>query len=618
MAKIGELYYDITAKDSGLAKVLEKVKKELDGADNAVVKLTDKVGDLGKLSDAFGETGKTVEQVKSQLRELNRIWEKTALTDTSGQKALIDRYKELSEVLNKYGKSADDVLKKEKQSVDTKRTFEQVIGMEIKTMNDLNAKLSEVRRVRNELVVTDANYVQSMQKLMQIETSLIDKQRQAAEIGKIVKTVDQQITEELAKRPKTIEAIIASQKRLKELYGKLDSPDTSNRAEQLKERYKQLSEELAKYGTIVPKITKEEMTFEKAMAMQSKTIGEMIAKQKALKEARLQADVSGKGGRYQVEQMNKEYERLNNTLKEYGVKEQRINETLLGKSRILSQVRNELGMYLSVYAAQRFLSEMVKIRGEYELQQTALGAILGSASDANKLFLQVQELGLKSPFSTLDLISYTKQLSAFKVATEELFDTTKALADISAGVGVDMSRLVLAFGQVRAASVLRGTEVRQFTEAGIPLVDELAKKFEELNGKAITTGEVFDKISARQVPFEMVRDILFDMTKAGGMFYNMQEIQAETLKGKIENLRDAYEKSLNTIGEGNSGVLVGAADAARFLVSNLDELVKAIKVLVAVYGIYRTAQILDTATTLGLAGATVKLVAMTNALTIAQ
>ena len=79
---------------------------------NAVVKLTDKVGDLGKLSDAFGETGKTVEQVKSQLRELNRIWEKTALTDTSGQKALIDRYKELSEVLNKYGKSADDVLKK--------------------------------------------------------------------------------------------------------------------------------------------------------------------------------------------------------------------------------------------------------------------------------------------------------------------------------------------------------------------------------------------------------------------------------------------------------------------------------------------------------------------------
>lgn len=472
MAKIGELYYDITAKDSGLAKVLGNIKKELKDADNAVVSFT-KGADSALISAAFEKTGRTVEQMKNQLTALRSVWSKMATDDVAGQQRISDRYREISD-------------------------------------------------------------------------------------------------------------------------------------------------ELERLGVIMPKLIRTEMTFEKAMAMQSKTIGEMIAKQKALKEARLQADVSGKGGRYQVEQMNKEYERLNNTLKEYGVKEQRVNETLLGKSRILSQVRNELGMYLSVYAAQRFLSEMIKIRGEYELQQTALGAILGSASDANKLFLQVQELGLKSPFSTLDLISYTKQLSAFKVATEELFDTTKALADISAGVGVDMSRLVLAFGQVRAASVLRGTEVRQFTEAGIPLVDELAKKFEELNGKAITTGEVFDKISARQVPFEMVRDILFDMTKAGGMFYNMQEIQAETLKGKIENLRDAYEKSLNTIGEGNSGVLVGAADAARFLVSNLDELVKAIKVLVAVYGIYRTAQILDTVTTLGLAGAKVKLVAITNALTIAQ
>ena len=168
-------------------------------------------------------------------------------------------------------------------------------------------------------------------------------------------------------------------------------------------------------------------------------------------------------------------------------------------------------------------------------------------------------------FSTLDLVGYVKQLAAFKVETNELFDTTKALADISSGLGVDMSRLVLAFGQVRAASVLRGTEIRQFTEAGIPLVDELAKKFTELNGQVVTTGEVFDLISTRQVPFEMVRDILFEMTEAGGMFYNMQEIQAETLKGKIANLRDAYEKMLNELGTGSQGVLTGAVDVTRLL-----------------------------------------------------
>lgn len=468
MAKIGELYYDITAKDSGLAKVLGNIKKELKDADNAVVSFT-KGADSALISAAFEKTGRTVEQMKNQLTALRSVWSKMATDDVAGQQRISDRYREISD-------------------------------------------------------------------------------------------------------------------------------------------------ELERLGVVMPKLIRTEMTFEKAMAMQSKTIGEMIAKQKALKEVRLQADVSSMGGRFQVEQINKEYGRLNNTLKEYGVKEQRVNETLLGKSRILSQVRNELGMYLSVYAAQRFLSEMIKIRGEYELQQTALGAILGSASDANKLFLQVQELGLKSPFSTLDLISYTKQLSAFKVATEELFDTTKALADISAGVGVDMSRLVLAFGQVRAASVLRGTEVRQFTEAGIPLVDELAKKFEELNGKAITTGEVFDKISARQVPFEMVRDILFDMTKAGGMFYNMQEVQAETLKGKVENLRDAYEKVLNTIGK-TGGVLGAGVDITRALITNLDKFAKVLGIAVTAYGIYNAALLVDNVTSLTSIGIRKKQIAINALLT---
>ena len=197
---------------------------------------------------------------------------------------------------------------------------------------------------------------------------------------------------------------------------------------------------------------------------------------------------------------------------------------LLGQSRILSQLKGELGAYLSIYAVQRFISEMIRVRGEYQMQQTALSAIIGEATKAEEIFGRIQALGLLSPFSTLDLVGYVKQLAAFKVETNELFDTTKALDDISSELGVDMSRLVLAFGQVRAASVLRGTEVRQFTEAGIPLVDELAKKFTELNGQVVTTGEVFDLISTRQVPFEMVRDILFEMTEAGGMFYNMQEI----------------------------------------------------------------------------------------------
>ena len=196
-------------------------------------------------------------------------------------------------------------------------------------------------------------------------------------------------------------------------------------------------------------------------------------------------------------------------------------------------------------------------------------------------------MAVKSPFQFGELVSYTKQLSAFSVPYNELYDTTKRLADLSAGLGVDMSRLVLAYGQVRSASVLRGQELRQFTEAGIPLIDELAKKFTKLTGEATSAGDIFDKISRREVSFQMVKDIFTDLTSEGGKFYMMQEKQAESLAGKISNMKDSYQLILNSIGEGNSGIMKDSIELLTSMMSNWESIAKVLKVLVATYGTYR-------------------------------
>lgn len=141
-----------------------------------------------------------------------------------------------------------------------------------------------------------------------------------------------------------------------------------------------------------------------------------------------------------------------------------------------------------------------------------------------------------------------------------MYDTTKRLADISAGVGVDMGRIILAYGQVRSAEFLKGTELRQFTEAGIPLLEQLRKKFEELGETGITVGDVFDKISKREVSFQMVKDVLWDLTNEGGQFYNMQGALADTLAGKLSNLRDAYDVMLADIAESNNNTLSKGLD----------------------------------------------------------
>lgn len=263
------------------------------------------------------------------------------------------------------------------------------------------------------------------------------------------------------------------------------------------------------------------------------------------------------------------------------------NEEAKHQSTLMRSLQGAVGAYFSIDGARRFVTELSRITGEFEKQQVALRAILQDTDGADVIFEKIKNLAVVSPFSVLDLTSYAKQLSAFSVPLDEIYDTTKMLADVSAGQGVDMSRVVLAYGQIRSASFLRGQEVRQLTEAGIPILDELAKQFEVLEGHAVSVGEVFNRISARQVPFEMVEKAFKDMTSEGGKFYEMQEVLSETLAGKISNLRDSYEIMMSSIGNANSGVLKGAIDRLTKMMSNYEQIGKDLVALAGAYGIYK-------------------------------
>jgi hypothetical protein len=251
---------------------------------------------------------------------------------------------------------------------------------------------------------------------------------------------------------------------------------------------------------------------------------------------------------------------------------------------LMGQLASQMSMFLSIYTLKRFISGIAEIHGEFQKTKIALGSILNDTAKANELFQQLKSLAVVSPYQFKDLTSFTKQLSAFSFPTDELYDMTKRLADVSAGLGVDMGRIILAVGQVRSASYLRGQELRQFTEAGVPLLDELAKKFTELRGEVVDTGQVFDKISKREVPYEMVRDIMYDLTNEGGKFYKMQEELAGTLAGKISNLTDAYNIMQDEIGKmGMGNFMGGAVDATKKLMLNWKEISVLIASVIAAF-----------------------------------
>lgn len=229
-----------------------------------------------------------------------------------------------------------------------------------------------------------------------------------------------------------------------------------------------------------------------------------------------------------------------------------VAEAASQSNKYLDQIRNQMASYVSLYGAERLLRNVITIGGQFEVQHVALQNILGDVQEANTLFSQLQSLAVESPKTFQELTSYAKQLSAYQIPANELYDTTKRLADMSSGLGVDMNRLILAYGQVRSAAVLRGQELRQFTEAGIPMVQALADKFTEMNGKITTTADVFKLISQRAVSFEMVKEVLWDMTSQGGQFYNMQSELADTLYGKWQKLQDQWQITLGHIADGKS------------------------------------------------------------------
>lgn len=218
----------------------------------------------------------------------------------------------------------------------------------------------------------------------------------------------------------------------------------------------------------------------------------------------------------------------------------------------VSRLLKRLAVYASFSYASQFLTSIREVTAQFELQRVSLGAIIQDTSRANQLWSEIKTFALKSPVKILDLTKYTKQVAAYGVETDKLFDTTKRIMDISVGLGVDASRLVLAYGQVKAASYLRAAEIRQFTEAGIPMLELLAEKFTELNGKAVTTEQVMDMVSKRMVGFDMVEQIFKDMTSAGGMFFDMQEKQGNTLYGLWAKLGDAASIMYDEIGNTGS------------------------------------------------------------------
>lgn len=537
--------------------------------------------DVLKKLDSFDEKLEKIEEHAHTAADALKNGFGSVVVDTSKLEDAITSLASKISALNTAGKVFDNIGDSAQQSSVRVEGMSSSISSMAQTLNQLKFSNFSIETFSPENVAKMREAVSQIKSQLKNNTSLSDSDKSAL-------SKEKAMYEEKLKEYQSfinIKNKIAANANAEELrqqqttYRKMTNVMESymKKVEEQKQRYESAMKSMADYAAQSPAQRTSAINNTLSFSANAKTLQDDVAAIKLLKEARLQLDKTDKNYQATLNQINSAIAKHNQALTEAGVKSQQLATRHRNLMDTAGQLSRQLALVFSVSQIEGYISKLANIRGEFELQQRSLEAILQNKAQADQIFNKTVQLAVKSPFQIKELVTFTKQLAAYRIESDKLYDTTKRLADVSAGLGVDMGRLILAYGQVKAAAYLRGTEVRQFTEAGINMYGELQKLFKTRDQADYTTAQIVDMISKRKVTFEDVEQVFENLTSKEGIFYNMQEIQAETLQGKISNLKDSIDVMLNSIGKANEDTLKGSIDTVKVLIDNWETVVNIAK-----------------------------------------
>jgi len=287
---------------------------------------------------------------------------------------------------------------------------------------------------------------------------------------------------------------------------------------------------------------------------------------------------------------------------EEGVKEMEkmLNDSMKSSQKETDKLQQSINnlakgamVFFTLSQAKAFVSQVIEVRSQFQQLEISFGTMLKSKEKANALMAQMADLAAKTPFGLEEVSEGAKRLLAFQVPAEEVTETLRRMGDVASGLGVPMGQLIHVYGQVKAQGKLMTNDLYQFMNAGIPIIAELSK----VVGKSET--EIKDMVSAGKIGFPEIQAVIKNMTNEGGLFFNIMAEQSKSLGGQISNLGDSFDQMLNEIGKASEGYISGAIQGVSFLVENYQTLGKVIAGLIATYGIYRTAVLVNIALTKG-------------------
>lgn len=259
-------------------------------------------------------------------------------------------------------------------------------------------------------------------------------------------------------------------------------------------------------------------------------------------------------------------------------------------SSLVHNLRNISTMVFSFSGVSELLNKVISIRGEFENIEASVGVLLGD--DKNKLqslMGEIKQYALISPLTTKDMAASMQQMVGFNIPADDAVKYLKALGDISMGDTQHFQSLSLAFSQMSAAGKLMGQDLNQMINGGFNPLMIISEK----TGKSI--GELKKEMEAGAISSKEVQQAFIDATSKGGKFYGMAAVGAKTVSGQVSMLQESFDLMFNDIGQRNEGMINGGITMATSLVTNYQDVGKVILELVAIYGVYKAAMMVNIA-----------------------
>lgn len=260
-----------------------------------------------------------------------------------------------------------------------------------------------------------------------------------------------------------------------------------------------------------------------------------------------------------------------------------IEESGVSVEQMFRRMTTAVAAFGAGFTAQQFVSQVTKVRGEFQQLEVAFNTMLGSKEKADVLMSQLVKTAAITPFDLQGVANGAKQLLAYGTAAEDVNGTLVRLGDIAAGLSIPLNDIVYLYGTTMTQGRLFTQDLRQFQGRGIPLADELAKQF------GVAKDNVGELVTAGRVGFPEVQKAIESMTNEGGRFGGLMEAQSKTISGQISNIEDAIATAFNKIGKDNESIINSVLSGTAYLVEHWEDVAIAIGSAAIAYGTYKAA-----------------------------